>query len=67
MKKIRNIILKKIPPTTKKKKAHKKTTGEPDKDKDHAPVDTENTDMPEEDDMSPLDHQFNYWKHWLKF
>ena len=47
--------MKKISPTTKKKKAHKKTTGEAVKDEDDAFVDTENTDMLEEDDMSFLD------------
>ena len=37
-----------------------KKTGETDKNEDDTPVKTENTDIPNEDGMSPLDHQLDY-------
>ena len=53
-KKIKNKILKKILPKTKKKKVHKQTTGEPDKDENNTPVDIKNMDTSDNDDMLPL-------------
>ena len=39
---------------------HKQTTGKPDKDEDDTPVNTENKDTPDKDDMLPLGHQLDY-------
>ena len=60
MKRKRNKIMKKILPKTKKKKVHKQMTGEPDKDEDDTPVDTENMDTADKDNMLPLGHQLDY-------
>ena len=38
------------------KKAHKKTTEEPDKNEDDTPVETKNMDIPDKDDTSSSDH-----------